>query len=318
MRFPKKAAALTAGVVLALAVAALAPSRSRAAQNPKADSEVLVLESESNIARLDWIEKSNVAALRDGVIDKMELQNGMPVAKGKPIGYLHDELARLNVAKAQVAVDSVGPKAKAQAQKDLAAAVVAINERLNSRIKGSVSYEEQEKARAELKVAHAMFIEAEEKIKLDKAELNLAKQALEEHRIVAPFDGIVIERLKNPGESVRQNDAVVRLGNLGKLRAFAHVPLEHAYRVKEGQLVDFQPRLAGERQNPLPIEQKRFRGKISFVDPEIQPVAETAVRVYAEFENKDFELRPGLNGVLTIYLNSGEKNADAQVRATSP
>ena len=56
----------------------------------------------------------------------------------------------------------------------------------------------------------------------------------------------------------------------------------------------------------MPIEQKRFRGKITFVDPQIQPVAETAVRIFAEFENKDHELRPGLKGVMTIYLDPGE------------
>ena len=49
------------------------------------------------------------------------------------------------------------------------------------------------------------------------------------------------------------------------------------------------------RGEPLPIEKKRFRGKITFVDPQIQPVAETAVRIRAEFENPG-DLRPGLDG----------------------
>ena len=39
-----------------------------------------------------------------------------------------------------------------------------------------------------------------------------------EHTIVAPFDGVIIKRMKNPGESVRANEAVVELGNLNKLR----------------------------------------------------------------------------------------------------
>ena len=64
-----------------------------------------------------------------------------------------------------------------------------------------------------------MINEAKEQRELAKAELDLAKQALEEHTIIAPFDGIVIKRMKNPGESVRANEAVVQLGNLDKLRA---------------------------------------------------------------------------------------------------
>ena len=77
-----------------------------------------------------------------------------------------------------------------------------------------------------------------------------------------------------------------------------YVPLEYAYRVKEDQVVEIQPRITGTRGGgePLPIEKKRFRGKITFVDPQIQPVAETAVRIRAEFPNPDFELRPGLEG----------------------
>ena len=307
MTVPQKTAALAAGLALVLGLACLSPL---AAQDSKGDPETLVLDD----AQVDWIEKSNVAALRDGVIEKMELQIGMPVSRGKPIGYLHAEIAELTVKKAEVAARSTGPKVKAQAQQELGLTVVALNKRLNNRIKGSVSFEEQAKAEAEVKVATAMIQEAEERIELDKAELSLAKRALDEHTIVAPFDGIVIERMKNPGESVRANDAVVKLGNLSRLRAWSYVPLGYAFRVKEGQVVEFQPRLAGERSAPLPIEQKRFRGKITFVDPEIQAVAETAVRVYAEFDNKDFELRPGLKGTLTIYLNA-ERTAD---RATVP
>jgi RND family efflux transporter MFP subunit len=293
----KKTAVVAAGVV---AVAAFnLPSR-LAAQGPKGDPETLVVED----ATVEWIEKSNVAALREGVIDRMELQNGMPVARGKPIGYLHNEMAVLAVKKAQVAVDRTGPMAKAKAQKELAAAVVAINKRLNDRIKGAVSYEEQAKAEAELKVAQAMTVEADEQTRTDAVELELAQRTLEEHIIKAPFDGIVIDRMKHPGEKVGQGDPVVILGNLNRLRAYAYVPLDYAYRVKEGQEVELRPRLVGSRNVPLPIEQKRFRGKIQFVDPQLQPVGEDGVRIFAEFDNRDHEMRPGLKGTLTIYLNT--------------
>ncbi|GAC1474845.1 MAG: hypothetical protein NVSMB9_25990 [Isosphaeraceae bacterium] len=309
MCFPKKAAALIAGFVLAIAATQVHPLS--AAPNAKGEPETLIVDE----ATIAWIERANVAALREGVVDRMELTIGMPVAKGKPIGYLHAEMADLAVKKAEIAVRSKGPKAKAKAQKDLALAKVAIDNRLNSRIKGSVSFEEVEKDKAELNVAEALLTEAVEKIELDEADLKMARRSLEEHKIVAPFDGIVTEVIKQPGESVRANEAVVKLGKLNRLRAFAYVSLEYAYRVKEGQIVEFQPKLVGERHSRLPIEQKRFRGKITFVDPQIQAVAETAVRVHAEFENKDLELRPGLKGTMTIYLQTENANED---RAAAP
>ena len=111
---------------------------------------------------------------------------------------------------------------------------------------------------------------------------------------MAPFDGVIIKRMKNPGESVRANEAVVELGNSTSCAVNAYVPLDYAFRVKEGQVVEIQPRITMRSGEPLAIEKKRFRGKITFVDPQIQPVAETAVRIRAEFENPTGELRPGL------------------------
>lgn len=310
MPFPKKAAALAAGFVAALAAVCLAPLN---AQNVKSGPETLVIEEST----IDWIEKSNVAALREGVVHKMELGIGMPVAKGGVIGTLHSEMAELTVKKAEVAAKSTGPKLKAAAEKDLALAIVAINDRLNKKMKGAVSGEEQQKAWAQLKVAQATVVEAEERILLDQAELNLARRALEEHIIRAPFDGVIMQVIKDPGERVGANEAVVKLGNLSKLRAWAFVPLEYSVRVKEGQVVEIQPKLAGERHTPLPIEQKRFRGKITFVDPQVQPIGESSVRIYADFDNKDFDLRPGYKATMTIYLNS-EGAAPAIGARTTP
>lgn len=298
-----KPAALAAGFLAAL----LTTCPLAAQQTPREGPETLVVED----ARLDWIEKSNVAAIREGVIERMELQIGMPAEKDKPIGYLRSELAQLAVKKAQTAVARTAPAAKAAAQKELAATVVARNNRLNQRIPNAVSQEDLAKAEAELKVAHALTIEAHEQLEADQVELELAKQALEEHTIRSPFDGIVIERMKNPGEKVGQNEAVVQIGNLNRLRAYAYIPAEYAYRVKEGDVVDLQPRVFGSRSNTLPIVQKRFRGKITFVDPQLQPEGETAVRVYADFENREHELRPGLKGTLTIYLGTGGAAAPA-------
>lgn len=299
MLIPKKAAALAAGFLTALTVATLAQNAAPAPRGTRAPSETLVLDE---LAILEWIERADVAALREGVIQTVELWPGMPVKKDGEIGRLHMETAELTVAKAEVASKAHAAEEKARAQQQLALSVVATNVRLNKRDPNMVSKEEMLKAEAEVNVATAMIQEAIEQRKLAEAELNLALQLVKEHTISAPFDGIVYDRLKNPGESVRANEAVVRLGNLDRLRAWSYVPLEYAYRVEVGQIVEIQPRLQGSRGAQLPIEQKRFRGKITFVDPQIQPVAETAVRIYAEFENRDHELRPGLKAVMTIQL----------------
>ena len=123
-----------------------------------------------------------------------------------------------------------------------------------------VSAEDVAKNEGEFKVAVAQVLEAKENIDIAKADLDLAKQTLDEHTIRAPFDGVIIKRMKNPGESVRANEAVVQLGNLYKLSANAYVPLDFAFRVKEGQVVEIQPRINTQgKGEPLAIEKKSFR-----------------------------------------------------------
>lgn len=298
MIIPKTIAALGAGCMILFGAVAIAQTGGEG-RRPDAGSQALVLDE---LARIDWIERSSVAALREGVIEKMELQIGMPVKKDGVIGILHHEIAELTVKKNELQARAVAPEEKARAQKEVALSVVARNTRLNDKKPGMVSAEDVAKADGDLKVADAQVKEALENQKIAAAELDLAKRTLDEHTMLAPFDGIVLSRKKNPGESVRANEAVIELGDMRRLAAEAYVPLDYAFRVKEGQIVEIQPRLRSSgRGEPLPIEKKRFRGKITFIDPQIQPVAESAVRVRAEFENPG-DLRPGLMVQMTIYL----------------
>src|SRR5208337_2958637 len=141
MTAAKTAAAMAVGLLTTLSVASFAQygQDQPATANPTANATALVLDE---LATVDWIEKSDVAALREGVIEKMELRLGDPALVSKPIGYLHREAAELTVADAQIQ-------------------------------------------------------EATENQAVAKAELALAQQILKEHTIVAPFDGVVIKRMKN-------------------------------------------------------------------------------------------------------------------------
>lgn len=308
MLFSPKAAALGAGLVVALAAASVAQNAPAGRAPAPAGAETLTVYE----CQIDWIEKSDVAALREGVIDKMELQVGAEVVRDGVIGLLHNEIAKLTVAKAKVAAENTAAVLKGQAQKDLAEAVLARSLRLDRLNKNAVSREEIQKNEAEVKVADAMVKEAQENQKLAKAELDLANRALEEHTIKAPFDGIITERMKNPGESVRANEPVVRMGKIDKLRIVAFMPIEDSFRVKVGMPVDVNLNIPGAE---LPIETKKFRGKITFIDPEAQPV-KTEVRIFAEvLNNEEHDLRPGLKANMVVHLNGNIEQAPPAVGA---
>lgn len=293
MPLTRKALALSLGLIGMISAAGIAQGQ----KSNSADAQLVVED-----ATLDWFKKSEISALREGVIDKIELRIGKEVEAGGEIGRLHKEVADLAVEEAKIQAESTGAKLKAKAQRSLAIAVVARNEALIRRAQDLVSREDQEKAKAELAAADASLVEAEDTIKLARAKLKSAERAAFEHIIIAPFSGQILEEYKHEGESVRANEPVVKLGNLDKVRVWAYIPVEYAYRVKPGNEIMIQVRLGETRTGKHPIEQKQFRGAISAVDQSIQAIAETAVRIYADLDNADHELKPGLKATMTIYL----------------
>jgi RND family efflux transporter MFP subunit len=292
MPLTRKAVALSLGLTAILSAATIA----QAPKQSSADSQ-LVIED----ATVDWFQKSDISALREGVIERMELRIGKEVGakidgKGPVIGYLYRKTAELSVDEARIQAEGEGAIKKAKAQRDLALTVVARNVRLAAKNADFVAREEAEKAKAELAAADASYIEAQDTQKLAVAKLRTAEQALEEHIIRAPFSGQILEEFKHEGESVRANEPVVRIGNLDTVRVWAYIPLEYALRVTPGTEIEIEPRFGNVRTS------KRFKGVISSVDQSIQPVAETAVRIYADIDNPGHILKPGLKATMTIKL----------------
>jgi RND family efflux transporter MFP subunit len=81
-------------------------------------------------------------------------------------------------------------------------------------------------ARGDLAVARA---------RLDQIEDQLART-----RLLAPYGGIVVERLMTPGERVEEGGTVVRLLDQDHLEVIARAPLEYYSFVKPGQLFDLK------------------------------------------------------------------------------
>lgn len=313
MILSKKVAAVAAGAFTAFSLASIA-------QDPVAPASADQKRQVVVGGTIDWIEKSDVSALKEGTIADIEILPGRRVKKGEEIGRLHDRMAELTEAKAKLAATNTGEIEKAEAQKKFALAAVARQERLKLKHGGYVSVDEQEKAQAELSIAVASLHSAQEGQKLAKADYDLAVQSRAEHRILAPFDGVVTDKMKNPGESVRANEAVVRVGRTNKLRFVGWVPLETAFRIKGNEAVDVRPVIDG---TDLPIESQKYRGKITAIASEINSVTNARVpevQVFAEIDNPEnpehpeMMLRQGMKAEMTIYVDK----APAKVATAKP
>jgi membrane fusion protein (multidrug efflux system) len=128
---------------------------------------------------------------------------------------------------------------------------------------------------------------------LAKATLGLREAEIElEHvQMRSPIDGIVLERLVNPGETTHNDQIVMKLGDIKTVLMDAKVTEEKIHSVQLGLSAEVSfPAFPGET----------FQGKVFKIDPNIDPVTRTFTS-YIEVNNPDFRLKPGLSGFARIY-----------------
>ncbi len=299
--------ALAAGVLATISVAAIAqqqippipPDRPQSA--PSSGVETLLVRE----GRIEWIERAAVASPREGIIEQIEQTIGMEPGQGDVIALLRNDMAQLNKKKAELAANDNSRIEEAQAKEELSLGNMARARRLNDLI----SREEMEIRQAELKVSAAQVGTAKADKMLAEQELKIAEQILEEHRIKAPFDGEVFEVLKHRGEAVQANEPVLYMVNTDRVRFYGYIPLQNAHQVRKGMIVDVTPVIDGV---DLPVEKKRFRGRIVSIAPEVASGRRNEIQIRADIiNNVDKELRPGLKADMKIYITEDESLIEA-------
>ena len=127
-----------------------------------------------------------------------------------------------------------------------------------------------------------------------QALLDLAEANVQRRQIVAPLSGQVVERYRTAGEWLNPGEPVLRIMRLDRLRVEGFVNADQFGVELLHRLVSVAVLLPGERQ-------ETFSGKIIFVSPEVEPVT-SRVRIWAEVDNPQLLLRPGVKASMTIQL----------------
>ncbi|GIW88671.1 MAG: hypothetical protein KatS3mg108_2995 [Isosphaeraceae bacterium] len=317
----RPAMTLATGASLVAVIAMIAPAQQ---SGPRRSLRTTAATAEDGsivvFGTLEWLEVAQLSALQEGNVKWLEPQVGSRVVEGQEIGQLHDEIARLNAEKARLIAESTAGIAKAKAQFDQAAAKLARDLEINKRSPGAISREEIDKDTADVNYADALRQEAMEKRLVDAKEAELAEAILRQHTIVSPITGYVLDRMKNPGESVRANEPLLRIGKTDRFKFVGWVPLEVSQRIRVGDVVEFRP---VEPDADLPIEKRVFDGKIMAVNREASTVGGSEVSVLAEINNPANEAQPeleliqGMRGELRI-LRPGSGVAGGNASATRP
>lgn len=219
--------------------------------------------------------KSKVA----GEILAISVREGQTVARGTV-------LARIDTRNQQAQVDSVRANAE-KARADLAMAKLELdnNERL---------LERKFVAPTVVDTSKSAYAAALAGLKAAQAQARLAELGLEDAVVRAPIDGVVAQRMVQPGEKVSPDEPLLSLVDLSLMELEAPAPASEVPLIKVGQSVRFTVDGYGDR---------LFEGKVERINPMAEAGSRSIV-IYLAVPNPDGSLKGGMFAKGTLQLDA--------------
>jgi len=252
------------------------------------------------------IEEVEVPAQEAGVLGRVAVCEGDIVKEGELVAQVDDVDSRLELARAEIELDNARRNAKNDikvrvTKKAAQVAAAELKRALASQDRYAKSVSETEVDRLRLAAEHATleveqseydYETAQLALKLNENELARAKRQIERRKIVAPSTGRVVQIFRRKGEWVEPGQPEVRILRIDRLKAVGFLDSTQVTKDLSGRGVKLRVVLSG--QEPVEVP-----GKITFVHSEVNPV-NGQLDFWAEVENPDLLLRPGLKASLVI------------------
>jgi macrolide-specific efflux system membrane fusion protein len=251
------------------------------------------------------VEEVRTSARESGVLTEVAVKEGQIVQKGDLLARIEDSQARyhhrraeqeLRIAREEAENDVLvrtAEKAAAVAHNDWQRAQRTVEKNPNAISDSEVEHLRltAEKTQLDIERAQRDFRIAQVNRGLKEIELEFAAETLQRHQVSAPIGGMVVEVNRRSGEWVEPGETVARIVRIDRLRAEGFA----AARLTKPDWVGRSVTVALD----LGDSPEQFEGKVAFVSPEIDPVNSQIV-IWAEIDNPDLRLRPGLRGTMTI------------------
>jgi macrolide-specific efflux system membrane fusion protein len=187
------------------------------------------------------------------------------------------------------------------AEKAAAVASAELERALDSRERYSKSVSETEVDRLRLAAEHARLQVEQARYDVDTAQLavKMAENALQQaerqiqrRKVAAPSPGRVVQVFRRCGEWVEPGQTVVRILRVDRLKAVGFLDVSQLTVDVTGRRAAFHPEVPTG-------DAGAFSATVAFVQSEVNPVS-GQVDFWAEIDNRDLRLRPGLRGRLVI------------------
>lgn len=189
------------------------------------------------VGRLVARQAGSVAAHISGPIQEFRVEVGDRVAAGDIIAVLDDTSisAERDMAAAELTIAQAEVSTK-QAEVALARQELQRLERLQS--SAAFSQARFDDARQEVAIAEAAAREAEASVASARASLRLADINLGDTKVLAPYDGVISQRLSEAGSYASDGDALVRMIADQTLEVEADVPSNRLLGLTSGAAVE--------------------------------------------------------------------------------
>jgi RND family efflux transporter MFP subunit len=329
-------ALLFAALFLALAVVACkrqdAPTRpEKASDHAAAERSLQVRFAKVEVRRVPAVleltgtlepeQRSEVAAQTSGVVSAIRVDVGSRVKKGDVLAVLDASEASLRLSAAQATAEQ--QKARLGLKDGAAFDVAAVADVRSAEQARNLKVKEAERARtlaadgvissaaldqantaaeqaeAQLEAARNGAEQAWAGLSAARAQARLSQKALGDTRVLAPFDGAVVERRISVGEFAQVGRVIAVVLDDNPLRLRLDVPEADVGQVVIGKPVSL--RVAA-------FPGRDFRATIARVGASLHPASRTLL-VEADVQNADGLLRPGFFATARVALAGPEKEA---------
>jgi RND family efflux transporter MFP subunit len=202
-----------------------------------------------------------------GRIDEIAVDRGDSVKAGQVLIRLDSGLEAASVELARFRATMQGAIRSADSRLAFAELKASRNEQLHE--ERFVSAQDRDETLTERQLAEAEVLEVRDNQRIAELEYRRAEEQLRLRSVVAPIDGIVVERNMSPGELADVGDGaepILTLANIGILHVEALLPLEAYDAVAPGQTAWVIP------EEPVG---GRHRATVAVVDRVVDPASGT-------------------------------------------
>ena len=246
--------------------------------------------------KLEFHETTRLGSPLSSFLQDLLVNLGDSVKGGQVVGRLFDKEVRAQLDQFALKAESDIAIELARTDLSLAQTKLAKTESLEKR--SFASNEVLIEDRYLVQKARIALSSAEFDKQLARIDQERLKGEARARELVAPHDGVVVEILKNQGESLLVGDPVLRIVNPKRLKVWGSVNVPDLWRIKLGQPVRVSADIPGVE---LEIEREVFEGRIVFISSEVDKETQTC-QVLALIDNRDDLLKGGLLANMDISL----------------